>query len=75
LRAGTLADKKMFKEAAMVLENTTAPDGLVRDPTLYVRCLIRDGQQQKAAVHLLHRLAVEGAVPPADHHRSCDVAL
>jgi tetratricopeptide (TPR) repeat protein len=64
-RARVLADKKMFKEAVMVLENTITPEAMVRDPSLYVQCLIRDGQQQKAAVHLLHRLAVEGAVPPA----------
>jgi cellulose synthase operon protein C len=52
-RARALAAKSMFKEAAMVLENTIAPDGTVRDSRLYLACLIRDGQQQKAAAYLL----------------------
>ena len=52
-RARTMAAKKMFKEAAMVLENTLAADGTVREPRLYVACLIRDGQQSKAAAYLL----------------------
>lgn len=48
-RARALADKGMFKEAAIVLENTLAPDGTVREPALYLACLIRQGQHQKAA--------------------------
>jgi cellulose synthase operon protein C len=48
-RARALADKGMFKEAAVVLENTQAPDGTVRDPVLYLVCLIRQGQHKKAA--------------------------
>ena len=48
-RARALADKGMFKEAAIVLENTLAPDGTVREPRLYLTCLIRQGQHQKAA--------------------------
>ncbi len=48
-RARALADKGMFKEAAIVLENTLTPDGLVREPALYLHCLIRQGQHQKAA--------------------------
>jgi tetratricopeptide (TPR) repeat protein len=52
-RARDLAAKKMFKEAAMVLENTVAADGTVRDPRLYLSCLIRDGQQPKAAAYLM----------------------
>ncbi len=47
-RAHALADKGMFKEAAMVLENTLAPDGTLREPVLYLTCLIRQGQHQKA---------------------------
>src|ERR1700756_4551921 len=47
-RAHALADKGMFKEAAMVLENTLAPDGTLREPVLYLSCLIRQGQPQKA---------------------------
>jgi thioredoxin-like negative regulator of GroEL len=35
-RARTMAAKSMFKEAAMVLENTIAPDGTVRDSQLYI---------------------------------------
>ena len=60
-RARDLAAKSMFKEAAMVLENTIAPDGPVRDPNLYLTCLLRDGQQQKAAAYLLNRPPVSGA--------------
>jgi tetratricopeptide (TPR) repeat protein len=55
-RARSLATKGMFKEAAMVLENTIQLQGAVRDPNLFVSCLIRDGQQQKAAVYLLNHL-------------------
>ena len=47
-RAHALADKEMFKEAAMVLENTLAADGTLREPVLYLSCLIRQGQPQKA---------------------------
>jgi tetratricopeptide (TPR) repeat protein len=52
-RARDLAAKSMFKEAAIVLENTISSGGPVRDPKLYVACLISDGQQQKAAAYLL----------------------
>src|SRR5271166_1202650 len=45
-RARVLAAKGMFKEAAMVLENTLAADG-TREPLLYLKCLIREGQQQQ----------------------------
>ena len=55
-RARSLATKGMFKEAAMVLENTIQLQGAVRDPNLFVSCLIRDGQQQKAAAYLLNHL-------------------
>lgn len=64
-RARTLAAKGMFKEAAMVLENTLAPDGTLRDPPLYLTCLIRDGQQQKAAAHALVTIGRESALPAA----------
>ena len=53
-RARNLASKGMFKEAAMVLENTIQTGETVRDPALYVSCLIRDRQQQKAAAYLLN---------------------
>ncbi len=62
-RARALAAKGMFKEAAMVLENTLTPAGTLRDPHLYATCLIREGQQSKAAAHLLHCVA-SGALPP-----------
>ena len=52
-RARDLAAKHMFKEAALVLENTLANADSVRDPLLYLTCLIRDGQQQKAAAYFL----------------------
>ena len=52
-RARDLAAKHMFKEAALVLENTLANADSVRDPPLYLTCLIRDGQQQKAAAYFL----------------------
>ncbi len=64
-RARALAGKGMFKEAAMVLENTLTPAGLLREPYLYVTCLIREGQQPKAAAYLLHCVA-SGAVPAGE---------
>src|SRR5277367_6867016 len=65
-RARGLAAKRMFKEAAMVLENTFGPDGTVRDTRLYVQCLIRDGQQSKAASYLLNGFARERALPTGE---------
>jgi hypothetical protein len=65
-RAHALAGKQMFKEAAMVLENAAAADGRVPDLKFFVTWLIRDGQPQKAAVHLLHGFAIEGTVPAED---------
>jgi hypothetical protein len=53
-RARDLAAKGMVKEAAMVLENTIVTGGAIRDPELYLSCLIRDAQQQKAAAYLLN---------------------
>jgi tetratricopeptide (TPR) repeat protein len=64
-RARTMAAKKMFKEAAMVLENTIVADGTVREPWLYVKWLIQDGQQAKAAAYLLRGLSGGGSVLPA----------
>jgi hypothetical protein len=61
-RARTMAAKKMFKEAAMVLENTLAADGTVREPQLYLACLIRDGQQPKAAAYLLRSVGRDGVL-------------
>jgi tetratricopeptide (TPR) repeat protein len=64
-RARTLAAKGMFKEAAMVLENTLTQAGTVREPRLYATCLIREGQQPKAAAYLLHCVA-SGALPAGE---------
>ncbi len=64
-RARALAAKGMFKEAAMVLENTLTPAGTVREPRLYATCLIREGQQPKAAASLLH-CAARGALPAGE---------
>ena len=67
-RARALAAKGMFKEAAMVLENTLAADGTCAIRCLYLRCLIRDGQQQKAAAHALSH-ASRGAAPATERGR------
>lgn len=47
-RARALAEKGMFKEAAIVLENTFASGGTIREPLLYLSCLIHQNQPQKA---------------------------
>ena len=63
-RAHALAEKGMFKEAAMVLENTRTADGMVREPVLYLTSLVRQGQYQKAlqaALHHIDRLPVAEA--------------
>jgi hypothetical protein len=65
-RARVLAAKKMFKEAAMVLENTLAADGTLRDPLLYLKCLIREGQEQKAAAHALQYIGNDSRLPQAE---------
>jgi cellulose synthase operon protein C len=70
-RAHALADKGMFKEAAMVLENTLASDGTLREPVLYLSCLVRQGQQQKArqtALRFVERL------PAAEAGRVAELA-
>ncbi len=48
-RARELAGKGMFKEAAVVLENTRTEAGAVAAPLLYLGCLLRQGQVAKAA--------------------------
>jgi hypothetical protein len=52
-RAKALAAKGMLKEAEIVLRNTVASDGTVKDPLFLVQCLIRQGQFQKALSHAL----------------------
>ena len=62
-RANDLAGKGMFEEAAIVLENTIALSGAVRDSNLYITCLFHDGQHQKAAAHLFnHQGADQGEI-------------
>jgi cellulose synthase operon protein C len=73
-RARVMATKSMFKEAAMVLENTIAPDGTVRDSRLYLSCLLRDGQQSKAAAYALRCLGSDTAVPAAERAALEDLA-
>src|SRR4051794_22804350 len=73
-RARALAAKSMFKEAAMVLENTIAPDGTVRDSRLYLSCLLRDRQQSKAAAYVLRYLGSGTAVPAAERAALEDLA-
>jgi cellulose synthase operon protein C len=52
-RARELAAKGMFEEAEIVLGNTAGANGAVRDPLLYLQCLIKRGQHHKAAEHSL----------------------
>jgi tetratricopeptide (TPR) repeat protein len=72
-RACSLADKGMFKEAAIVFENTLTPDGMIREPALYLNCLIRLGQHQKAA--RLAQRCVSGGGPSTDGVVECAAAL
>jgi tetratricopeptide (TPR) repeat protein len=48
-RARILAAKGMFEEAETALSKAAGPDGTVPDPLLYVQCLVKRGQLQKAA--------------------------
>jgi tetratricopeptide (TPR) repeat protein len=52
-RASELAARGLFEQAQILLDNTAAPDGTVRNPLLYVHCLVKRGQHQKAAEHAL----------------------
>ncbi len=70
-RARVLAEKGMFKEAAIVLENTLAADGTIREPLLYLSCLIRQGQHQKA---LRTARASMARLPAPDAARCADMA-
>jgi cellulose synthase operon protein C len=73
-RARVLAEKDMFKEAAIVLENTLAADGTIREPLLYLSCLIRQGQHQKALRTALASMARLPA-PDAEHCAEFAAAL
>src|ERR1700687_104923 len=48
-RAPILGARGLFEEAETALSKAAAPDGTVRDPLLYVQCLIKRGQVHKAA--------------------------
>jgi hypothetical protein len=66
----------MFKEAAIVLENTRAADGTVAAPLLYLRCLIQQGQLQKAAWEVrTHCAAVAAASGEAERLAELAAAL
>ena len=71
-RASQLAAKGMFEEAQILLDNTAAPDGTVRDPLLYVLCLIKRGQHQKAAEHAFKYVGTS-KVPPSQVSRLGEV--
>lgn len=59
-RARALAAKGMFKEAEIVLANAAQADGSARDPVLLTRCLVAQGQLQKALSYLLEHLPRSG---------------
>jgi hypothetical protein len=52
-RAREVAARGLFEQAQILLDNTAAPDGTVWNPLLYVHCLVKRGQHQKAAEHAL----------------------
>src|SRR5258708_24169134 len=64
----------MFKEGAMVVENTLGPDGTLADPVFYLHCLIRDGQHQKAAAHALQYIGIESTLPAEERAALEDLA-
>ena len=70
-RARDLAAKGMYKEAAIVLGNTLAPDRTIREPLLYVSCLVRQGQHQQAQRTALNNLA---RLPAAESARLAECA-
>ena len=59
-RARALAAKGMFKEAEIVLGNAARADGSVREPMLLLRCLVHQGQLQKALAYLIRHLPKPG---------------
>ena len=70
-RARALAEKGMFKEAAIVLENTLACGETIREPLLYLSCLIRQNQPQKARRAALDAMA---RLPAAEAARVAECA-
>jgi tetratricopeptide (TPR) repeat protein len=73
-RAKTLASKGMFKEATIVLENTATSDGTVCEPILYLQCLFRTGQHQKAADHSRRYIGLDLADDGSDRRRLNELA-
>jgi cellulose synthase operon protein C len=63
-RARILASKGMFIEAETALSKTAAPDGTVRDPLLYLQCLVKRGQLHQAAEHAVKYVGTD-RVPAA----------
>jgi cellulose synthase operon protein C len=59
-RARALAAKGMFKEAEIVLGNAARADGSSREPLLLLRCLVRQGQFQKALDYSIRHMPESG---------------
>ena len=59
-RARALATRGMFKEAEIVLGNATHADGSSREPVLLLRCLVHQGQFQKALAYLINHMPESG---------------
>ena len=70
-RARTLAEKGMYKEAAIVLENTLVAGGTIREPLLYMSCLVRQNQPEKARRAALDAMA---RLSPAETARLAEFA-
>jgi cellulose synthase operon protein C len=72
-RARMLAAKGMFEEAEIALSKAAAPDGTIQDPLLYVKCLVKRGQVQKAA-ELAVRYVGSDRVPAATAPQLAELA-
>ena len=74
-RGRTLAAKGMYKEATIVFDNATAIDGAVREPLIYLACLVRMGDTTRAA-RLCSKLLDEdeGGVTAEARTRIADLA-
>ena len=59
-RARALAAKGMFKEAEIVLGNAARADGSARERMLLLRCLVHQGQLQKALAYLIKHMPESG---------------
>jgi hypothetical protein len=72
-RAQMLAAKGLFEEAETALSKAAAPDGTVRDPLLYVQCLVKRGQMRKAA-EIAVKYIGNGKVPAAAAPQLAEIA-